>query len=707
MMQDFRNFDPQRLERLEARFKGTRSQPPIVIDDDSSQSAGSHSPQTEDDIQALRAATTGTPERKDRRRKRKLPENHDQNSGGGHGHNAKKISEYFKTTGNSPGRAQNPVLLPRSPSASQSVYPPSPSGSSNHVDLSTMSYPPSQMPRRETATCATQTIMTMEDIYSLEGKVTSGIRESQTAIQSLKQTHSEAQRQLEVLQKQMAKGMSMTKKLLIEKSDIDMKEARRKSMENRLRLGQFTTKRQGAQFVETWQDGYAFTDLIKQQERLSKEKEEIEHQRKLLTKKKPPTPQSATAKASKAKAAMANGPDDVFAKPLAEPAMTPLEYYERDEIFKLRLASLRKEEADLQSELEKLERERNVHIRELKRIHNEDQSRFNQHQTLNNHYLLLGLLGKGGFSEVHKGFDLKEQRYVACKIHQLNKEWKEDKKANYIKHALREYEIHKSLDHQRVVKLYDVFEIDSNSFCTVLEYCPGNDLDFYLKQHKIIGEREARSIMMQTISALKYLNERKPPVIHYDLKPGNILLSSGNVSGEIKITDFGLSKIMDDDHFNSQEGGMDLTSQGAGTYWYLPPECFQVGQEPPKISSKVDVWSVGIIFYQCLYGKKPFGHNLSQASILEQKTILKATQVQFPTKPVVSSEAKDFIRQCLVYQKEDRVDVLTLAKQPYLLPVGGRKNLAANNSIATANSVSSSSVAVSSSSTTSLETGSQ
>lgn len=43
------------------------------------------------------------------------------------------------------------------------------------------------------------------------------------------------------------------------------------------------------------------------------------------------------------------------------------------------------------------------------------------------------LLGKGGFSEVHKAFDLREQRYTACKVHQLNKDWKEDKKANYIK----------------------------------------------------------------------------------------------------------------------------------------------------------------------------------------------------------------------------------------------------------------------------------
>ena len=79
---------------------------------------------------------------------------------------------------------------------------------------------------------------------------------------------------------------------------------------------------------------------------------------------------------------------------------------------------------------------------------------------------------------------MKEQRYVACKIHQLSKEWKDDKKANYIKHALREYNIHKNLQHPRIVQLFDVFEIDANSFCTVLEYCDGHDLDFYLKQVK-------------------------------------------------------------------------------------------------------------------------------------------------------------------------------------------------------------------------------
>lgn len=53
-----------------------------------------------------------------------------------------------------------------------------------------------------------------------------------------------------------------------------------------------------------------------------------------------------------------------------------------------------------------------------------------------------------------------------------------------------------------------------------MEYCEGNDLDFYLKQHKLMPEKEARSIVMQIVNALKYLNEIKPPIIHYDLKPG-------------------------------------------------------------------------------------------------------------------------------------------------------------------------------------------
>lgn len=117
-------------------------------------------------------------------------------------------------------------------------------------------------------------------------------------------------------------------------------------------------------------------------------------------------------------------------------------------------------------------------------------------------------------SEVWRAFDLDENRYVACKIHHVNREWKEDKKANYVKHAMREKDIHRSLSHpyvpfflqivvlRRIVEQYNLFTIDNHSFCTVLEYCEGHDLDFYLKQNKQIPEKEARSIIMQVSSFL-------------------------------------------------------------------------------------------------------------------------------------------------------------------------------------------------------------
>ncbi|KAM9174686.1 serine/threonine-protein kinase tousled-like 2 isoform 4-T6 [Mergus octosetaceus] len=655
MMEELHSLDPRRQELLEARFTGvgvakvgasnSLPTPPSLRPSCSALALGplnsESSNQSLCSVGSLSDKELETPEKKQndqRNRKRKAePYETSQGKGTPRGH---KISDYFEFAGGSgpgtsPGRSVPPVA--RS-SPQHSLSNPLPSD------------------------------LTMEKISALENSKNSDLEKKEGRIDDLLRANCDLRRQIDEQQKMLEKYkerlnrcVTMSKKLLIEKSKQEKMACRDKSMQDRLRLGHFTTVRHGASFTEQWTDGYAFQNLIKQQERINSQREEIERQRKMLAKRKPPAmgqtpPASNEQKQRKNKT---NGAENE--------TLTLAEYHEQEEIFKLRLGHLKKEEAEIQAELERLERVRNLHIRELKRIHNEDNSQFKDHPTLNDRYLLLHLLGRGGFSEVYKAFDLTEQRYVAVKIHQLNKNWRDEKKENYHKHACREYRIHKELDHPRIVKLYDYFSLDTDSFCTVLEYCEGNDLDFYLKQHKLMSEKEARSIIMQIVNALKYLNEIKPPIIHYDLKPGNILLVNGTACGEIKITDFGLSKIMDDDSYNSVDG-MELTSQGAGTYWYLPPECFVVGKEPPKISNKVDVWSVGVIFYQCLYGRKPFGHNQSQQDILQENTILKATEVQFPPKPVVTPEAKAFIRRCLAYRKEDRIDVQQLACDPYLLP---------------------------------------
>lgn len=425
--------------------------------------------------------------------------------------------------------------------------------------------------------------------------------------------------------------------LLISVSKAERQEARMKVRQDSLRLGNVGVIRAGTVISETWEDGQTLKDLNAHLRQLLETKEAVERQRKSLKKRQ-------SDKGDGADAETGTQEEDILIQ---------------DEIYKSRLASIKREEEIILRERDRYELEKGRLIREMKRIRDEDGSRFNNFQVLNHRYALLNLLGKGGFSEVYKAYDLVEHRYVACKLHGLNAQWSEEKKQSYIRHAIREYNIHKTLVHHHIVRLWDIFEIDHNTFCTVLEYCSGKDLDVVLKATPILPEREARIIIVQIFQGLVYLNKRTQKIIHYDLKPGNVLFDELGVA---KVTDFGLSKIVEDD-VGSQ--GMELTSQGAGTYWYLPPECFELSKIP-LISSKVDVWSAGILYYQMLFGKRPFGHDQTQERILREDTIIKARKVEFPSRPSVSNEAKELIRRCLTYNQAERPDVLTIAQDPYL-----------------------------------------
>ncbi|XP_045831715.1 serine/threonine-protein kinase TOUSLED-like [Trifolium pratense] len=445
-------------------------------------------------------------------------------------------------------------------------------------------------------------------------------------------------KELKALEQQMKpKRTKIISDLLISVSKAERQEARLKVRQDSLRLGNVGVLRAGTIISETWEDGQALKDLNAQLKQLIESKEAVERQRKLFKKK-----QSDKSEGIDAEAGML---EDIILM--------------HEEIYKCRLASIKREEEIVLRERDRYELEKGRLIREMKRIRDEDGSRFNNFQILNHRYALLNLLGKGGFSEVYKAFDLVEHRYVACKLHGLNAQWSEEKKQSYIRHALREYNIHKTLVHPHIVRLWDIFEIDTNTFCTVLEYCSGKDLDAVLKATPTLPEREAKVILSQIFHGLVYMNKRTLKIIHYDLKPGNVLFDELGIA---KVTDFGLSKIVEND-VGSQ--GMELTSQGAGTYWYLPPECFELSKTP-LISSKVDVWSAGILFYQMLFGRRPFGHDQTQERILREDTIIKARKVEFPSRPTISSEAKDFIRRCLTYNQAERPDVLTIAQDPYL-----------------------------------------
>ncbi|XP_058004535.1 serine/threonine-protein kinase TOUSLED isoform X5 [Hevea brasiliensis] len=484
-----------------------------------------------------------------------------------------------------------------------------------------------------------------EDITSLRAKVAAleeelrKSRQEASDNQNLCQQLEKELKELKDYEQQMKpKRTKMISDLLISVSKAERQEARMKVRQDSLRLGNVGVIRAGTVISETWEDGQVLKDLNTHLRHLLETKEAVERQRKSLKKRQ---------------SDKGDGTD-------AELGAQEDDFLIQDEIFKSRLASIKREEEIILRERDRYELEKGRLIREMKRIRDEDGSHFNNFQILNHRYALLNLLGKGGFSEVYKqAYDLVEHRYVACKLHGLNAQWSEDKKQSYIRHAIREYNIHKTLVHNHIVRLWDIFEIDQNTFCTVLEYCSGKDLDAVLKATPILPEREARIIIVQIFQGLVYLNKRAQKIIHYDLKPGNVLFDEFGVA---KVTDFGLSKIVEDD-VGSQ--GMELTSQGAGTYWYLPPECFELSKTP-LISSKVDVWSAGVLFYQMLFGRRPFGHDQTQERILREDTIIKARRVEFPSKPSVSNEAKDFIRRCLTYNQTERPDVLTIAQDQYL-----------------------------------------
>jgi tousled-like kinase len=211
-------------------------------------------------------------------------------------------------------------------------------------------------------------------------------------------------------------------------------------------------------------------------------------------------------------------------------------------------------------------------------------------------YQLLKLLGKGGFSEVYEAFDLELKVRCALKVHVIRAEWDENRKQQYVKKALRELGIQLAVSHPNVVTCLNYFELDDTAFVSVLQYCGGGDLHTLLRRSRL-SEDDARPIFVQMCLGLRYLHAPdadRPAVVHYDVKPANLLFTE---SGEVRLTDFGLSKRVPE----GQEA-IHQTSLGAGTPGYLAPE----GYNCIEVTPAVDIFAAGIVLYVMLFGKTPY-----------------------------------------------------------------------------------------------------
>lgn len=209
-------------------------------------------------------------------------------------------------------------------------------------------------------------------------------------------------------------------------------------------------------------------------------------------------------------------------------------------------------------------------------------------QTINqiaNRYEIISLVGQGGMADVYKAQDTILNRIVAIKI--LRQKLSEDPMK--LVRFQREASAASRLSHPNVVDIYDVGEYNGMHYI-VMEFIRGRTLKELIGLRGPLSVDEAVHIMRQLTSAIAHAHEHN--IIHRDIKPQNILVKD---DGTIKITDFGIAVAND---------AVQLTLNNAvmGSAHYLAPETAQ-GKDPDP---KIDIYSMGIVFYELLTGSVPF-----------------------------------------------------------------------------------------------------
>ena len=240
----------------------------------------------------------------------------------------------------------------------------------------------------------------------------------------------------------------------------------------------------------------------------------------------------------------------------------------------------------------------------------------------------LKLLGKGSFGKVILVKYFNNNKIYAMKI--LNKE--EIIKRNQINHTKTERLLLEKLNHPFIAQLQFAFQ-DKKKLYLVTEFLQGGELFFHIKRKTCLKETQAKFYLAQIFLAIDYLHNNG--YIYRDLKPENILLDK---EGNIKLTDFGLSKIiLNDDNNNA-------TNTICGTLEYMAPEIIK-GNPYNKC---VDWYSFGILLYVMICGNLPF--KLKNRTIEEMKNNF---VIEYPEK--MSPEAKDLISKLLEIEPEKRL----------------------------------------------------
>ena len=254
-------------------------------------------------------------------------------------------------------------------------------------------------------------------------------------------------------------------------------------------------------------------------------------------------------------------------------------------------------------------------------------------QKINDRYEIIRSIGEGGMANVYLGYDTILDRNVAIKI--LRGDLSNDEK--FVRRFQREALSASSLAHPNIVEVYDVGE-DNGLYYIVMEYIEGKTLKQLLKKRGTLTLSEAIDIMLQLTDGMAHAHDSY--IIHRDLKPQNVMIKD---DGQIKITDFGIAMAL-----NSTQ--LTQTNSVMGSVHYLPPE-----QASGKgCTTKSDIYSMGIIFYELLSGSLPFkGDNAVEIALKHMRDPLPSLRED---NPAIPQSIENIIRKATAKNPKNRYD---------------------------------------------------
>ena len=198
-------------------------------------------------------------------------------------------------------------------------------------------------------------------------------------------------------------------------------------------------------------------------------------------------------------------------------------------------------------------------------------------------YEIVGQVGTGGMSDVYKAKDHTLGRYVAIKV--LKSEFSED--TNFVSKFRTEAQSAAVLEHPNIVNIYDVGS-ENGIHYIVMEYVEGITLKTYIGKKGQLTYKEALSIAIQVGRGIQAAHAKN--IVHRDIKPQNIIIST---DGKVKVTDFGIARAVSENTIHSDV---------MGSVHYASPEQARNGY----VSSRSDIYSLGIVMYEMVTGRVPF-----------------------------------------------------------------------------------------------------